>query len=438
MGEFITPDVLPEDTFCRVLLIPNDPKWIGAVSGALLPMIYPSEWISFGGLSPEVTAERCLVMLNEFWASSGCGDVMACCDDIVRINRFNPDTGRPEVSTDNGATWKPSPEDPQNQVKVYPPLVTGGSGGKTKCDAATNASEHINELITATAENLTTAGDVFALAVGVAEAILALVLIIGSAGVLTAPVTAVATAIWAASTSAFSLGVDLFNAYWTVDKKDFILCKLFCNIGENGQFSDAQYQAFLADVYEGLDASPALSIVMNSINALGSRGLSQMASYGAAAESDCDDCACGDEWCKRWLGVFGGDDWTLETNGGGVTTYSGGKFMGGATPDNGATLVGVNISPVNGNVKHMEIDYEWIRTEPAGGVNRLTVEINSVGTFFGIDLTGSGSSTLAFDLDVTDANIRIIGGVFGSGAVINLTRIKMNGDGDNPFGSDNC
>jgi len=291
VGQFITPDVLPEDTFCRVLLIPNDPKWIGVVSGALLPMVYPSEWVSIGGITPEEAAERSQVMLDEFWNSSGCGDIMNCCEDRVQIKRFDPDTGRPQVSFDGGETWQEDPADIQNQIQVLPPIVVTG-GSSTKCDAATNASEHINELITATGENLETASTVFALAIGVAEAILALFLIIVSAGTLAAPVTAVATAIWAAATGVFNLGIAAYNAYWTVDKQDAILCALFCNIGEDGQFTEAQYQAFRTKVKEQLPASPALDIVMTAINAGGARGLSQMASYGNAAEADCSSCEC--------------------------------------------------------------------------------------------------------------------------------------------------
>lgn len=308
MGQFITPDVLPEDTFCRVLLIPNDPKWIGAVSGALLPMMHASEWVSFGGLDPEIVAARCEVMLNEFWASNGCEN-MNCCPPEVAIHRFDPDTGRPQVSYDGGLTWGDDPADPENLVQLYPPLVTEG-GSKTKCDAATNASQHINELITATGENLDTAGDVFELVVAIAAAVLGLVLILVSAGALTAPVTAVATAIWAAGTAAFELGVDLYNAYWTTDKQDAILCSLFCFIGENGQFTEDQYQGFRADIKSTLPASPAFDIVMTAINAVGARGLSQMASYGAAALADCGDCECGDPCdIDNWHNAlwYGGD-----------------------------------------------------------------------------------------------------------------------------------
>lgn len=331
MGQFITPDVLPPTTYCRRLLIPNDPKWIGAVSGALLPMMHASEWVSFGGITPEEAAERAAVMLNQYWTiESSCEDDMACCDDQVKIHRFNPDTGRAEISLDDGVTWQGDPADTQNQINLLPPLVKSG-GGKTRCDAATNGSEHINELITATAENLTTAETVFQLAVGIAEAILGLFLILISAGTLTAPVTLVATSIWAAATALFGLGISAYNAYWTVDKQDLILCLLYCYIGSDGQFTESQYQDWREAMKAQLPASPAFDIVMTAINAGGARGLSQMCSYGNAAEADCSSCDCPqciiDDWSvSLWYGgtyfpegdsnvkgieVARGDDWII-------------------------------------------------------------------------------------------------------------------------------
>lgn len=295
MGQFITPPAIPSDTYCRRILIPNSPEWIGTVTGALMPLIYSSEWVQTTGISPDEAAERALQMFNEYVNSGNdgeCGD-MACCEEKVTLHRFDPDTGRPQISTDDGVTWKSDPADIQNMIPLYPPPVTDG-GSSTKCDAATNASEHINELITATGENLSTAATIFTLAVAVAETILGLFLIIISAGALTAPVTAVATAIWAAATGVFNLGIEAYNAYWTVDKKDAILCALYCNIGDNGHFTDAQYQAFRSKVKSTLPASPALDIIMTAINAGGARGLSQMASYGNAAEADCSSCDCVD------------------------------------------------------------------------------------------------------------------------------------------------
>jgi len=310
LGGFPTPDVIdPPESMRVTLCVPKNRDHLSAFFGALWELTMWNSWqpdAAHTGKELAAVWYRYWLSWNRNMSDEEC-DEMACCPPEVAIRRFNPDTGRPEVSYDDGVTWSDDPDDPENLVQLYPPLVTEG-GDKTKCDAATNASQHISELITATGENLDTAGDVFELVVGIAGAILALVLIIVSAGALTAPITAIATAIWAAGTAAFELGVDLYNAYWTTDKQDAILCALYCHIGENGQFTEEQYQEFRSEIKETLPASPAFDIVMTAINAVGARGLSQMASYGAAALADCASCEpCGAGCADSWVVTFGNE-----------------------------------------------------------------------------------------------------------------------------------
>lgn len=296
-GGIPTPNVIdPPETMEMTLCIPRNKDHMMAFFGALWELTMWDSW------QPDEahTGKELASVWYRYWTSWDrtmneleCEDGMAkCCTPNPELRRIDPETGRPQISYDNGVTWQASPDDVQSQITLLPPLVNVG-GSKTKCDAATNASEHVNELITATGENLTAASNVFALAIGIAEAILALFLILISAGTLTAPVTAVATAIWAAATSLFAMGITAYNAYWTVDKTDAILCAIYCNIGENGQFTEEQYQAFRAKVKAVLPSSPALDIVLTSINAGGAVGMSQMASYGNAAEADCSSCLCG-------------------------------------------------------------------------------------------------------------------------------------------------
>jgi len=258
-----------------------------------MALIYETSWVQTTGITPEEAAQRAEEMFNLYLDSGNdgeCGD-MACCCNKPTLHRIDPETGRPQISTDDGVTWTPDPADIQNQIQKLPPTVGDGLS-KTKCDAATNASEHINELIEATSTNIGTAGDIFTLMVAVAEAALALMVFLVTGGAASPIILAFATAVWAAGSAAFSLGKDGFDTYWTTDKKDAILCALYCNIGDNGQFTESQYQAFRAKVKSQLPASPALDIVMTSINAGGAVGLSNMASYGNAADADCSSCEC--------------------------------------------------------------------------------------------------------------------------------------------------
>jgi len=266
-GGFVPPPEVPDDRKCIKIYIPNDVYDRGAFWGALWELTFSYNWQEFSEGQSRLMADLWReIWIDAYERSNG----MNCCDDQPILHRIDPVTGEQQVSYDNGTTWKPDPDAIPNQITLLPPLVKEGSSS-TKCDAATNASEHINELIDSTGNNIQTAGTVFSLAVAVAEAVLALFLILVSAGTLTAPVTAVATAIWAAATSAFALGYEAYVAYWTVDKKDAILCALFCYIGEDGQFTEAQYQSFRSKVKSQLPASPALDLVMTAINAGGRR-----------------------------------------------------------------------------------------------------------------------------------------------------------------------
>jgi len=281
---FPPPDI---QTACdRPLVCPVfSAEYIPYLVGLLEIYAYPDKFIG-----TEDERQHGVDMMTELrrilMTAQNCG-----CEDVVTLHRFNPETGRPEISTDGGSTWTPDPEDPQNSVPLYPPPVQPG-GSRTKCDAATNAKEHIEDLITGIHDNLSVAATIFDLAVGVAVAILAIVLSVITGGVGSPEAIALAEAIWGAAAAVFALGITAFDDYWTNELKDRVLCALYCTIGENGQFTDAQFAQFKAKVREDLPASPALDIVLTTINGVGSRGLSQMASYGAAADSDCSDCDC--------------------------------------------------------------------------------------------------------------------------------------------------
>lgn len=285
IGKINPPTVGIQDEPTVSICINTD--WVGQLTGIIYPAQYPEWW---AGTLAENRFARMQIrqLLYILSTAEGCNVANTCCEPIPVIKRFNPDTFRPEVSYDNGVTWEPSPDDPQNAIPLYPSPVV--EGGNTKCDAANAGAQHIKDLIDATHNNLTTASTIFGLAVGIAEAILALVLILVTAGAIAPYVTAVATAIWGAATSIFALGIEAFDDYWTSDKTDAILCTLYCNIGDNGQFTESQYQAWRSDIKGTLPASPAFDIIMTSINATGSAGLSQMCSYGLQEGGDCSEC----------------------------------------------------------------------------------------------------------------------------------------------------
>lgn len=53
---WLTGNSIPEDEFCRVIRVPNDPVFIHAISGALLELTYAGNWEQQGTLTPEQQA----------------------------------------------------------------------------------------------------------------------------------------------------------------------------------------------------------------------------------------------------------------------------------------------------------------------------------------------------------------------------------------------
>lgn len=67
---WLTGDAIPEDFFCRVIRVPNDPTFIQAVNGALLDLAYVENWEQHGTLTPEQVAEKFDEIYIEYTQSS--------------------------------------------------------------------------------------------------------------------------------------------------------------------------------------------------------------------------------------------------------------------------------------------------------------------------------------------------------------------------------
>lgn len=329
LGQWITPPSLPPTTYCRRLLIPNSPEWVGIVSGALRELTFASAWRDAYGISAEDAAARALVMYELYLNSGAEGDCedMACCEPEPVLKRIDDETGRPQVSYDGGETWQPDPNDPQFGVMQLPPIVAGGT---TKCDAASNALQHFTDVVNASSSNIATAGSVYALGVAMATVLLEVFIIVVTGGLGSPLALTIAAMLMGVGTSVINMGQEAFDAYWDSDAFDKVLCALYCNIGDNGQFTEDQYQAWRTQMYSDLDSSPALDFVMTTVNAGGAAGLSNMASYGGSADSDCGECGCDPEPLVYWtrsdetiVGLYPDEDGFYEVSTGSETPYAG-------------------------------------------------------------------------------------------------------------------
>jgi hypothetical protein len=133
---YLTPDSVPVGRFCRVIVIPDDPTWVGLVDGILSALSNPLAWRKYGTLTPEEAADAWMAMLTESWET----DNVPCCPEFS----LDPSTGLPQYSNDGGLTWYRFPDGPYNDdTAPYappPPALGKGNAQADKCQAAANAA----------------------------------------------------------------------------------------------------------------------------------------------------------------------------------------------------------------------------------------------------------------------------------------------------------
>lgn len=278
---YLTPDTIPGDTICRTLRIPNNLDWKMIVNGGVSELIYKWNFEQFGLLTPDEVAARFEIMFDEYLISD-CGDCMGCCHETV-LHRVGEGGGL-EINIDGGG-WIPDPSDPRATATLYPPIVFDSH--HTKCDAAINASVHIAHIVAETSDQLGGTGSIIEIAAAIVIGIFALFI---------APETLpeLAPVILPLIAGLLFLGQAAWDAYFTADTDSKILCALFCTIGEDGTFTDAQYAAFLARLAADLPASPAKDYFIQIVSRIGTVGINDYAAIGTSADGDCTDCPCTD------------------------------------------------------------------------------------------------------------------------------------------------
>jgi hypothetical protein len=273
-------------------------SWIPYIIGLLRPAKFPEYWS--GTLDENRNARRDVQnLIDQFQVMESCEDMTNCCLDLYIIQRVNVDTGNVEISIDGGTTWQPAPGSlPTKIIEPAPPVTSGTSA--TKCDAATNAMEQVQGWI----DHVTLAFDIAAglvdFAIAVASAILDAILLILSEGALTAAEAQIIAIITGAITAIWEGGKAIFADYWTPEIKDDILCSLYCTIGEDGHFTDAQFAAFRQKISAKLPGGAAKALFLGFIGSVGRQGLNAMAASGNSALADCAHCACDDDCASSW------------------------------------------------------------------------------------------------------------------------------------------
>lgn len=292
---FPIPAVIDPPKQCLQIEIPNHPDWKAVISGLLFELTYWFNWERTG----DPSGAQCAAVWKEVYNSIDWGVMSCCCDTPSVIVRVNPSTGLIEQSDDGGTTWHSQPGGlPSVIVQPVPPVTSGVAA--TKCDAATNVSMQVDVWIDQVSNDFTTAVTLLEFGVAVLEAILIAVVTILSLGTLTAIEALVLPTIAGALFAAWGAGKTVFDAYWSTDVKDTILCAVFNHIGDDGSFTDAQFSAVWGELNANLPPSPAKMLFMGFLSSVGAAGLNAMAATGLSADADCSDCddveGCWDTW----------------------------------------------------------------------------------------------------------------------------------------------
>lgn len=208
-------------------------------------------------------------------ANRGCG-----CKSPTNT-RFTS-AGYVEQSFDGGLTWERLINDPRFNAPIFPPLV-GPPGPDLPCAGAKSGREVFRLLVAEIKANQ-------AIWEAVATFVASLLAFLGTMLPLIGTVVAVLV-----STLAILLiaaGKAAFDAQMTDAVLDQFMCILFCNIGPDASFTEAQWQEVKQDIVDqfGGIVEPFL---WNNVNTLGPVGLTNICRVFPGLAGDCSACPCG-------------------------------------------------------------------------------------------------------------------------------------------------
>lgn len=245
------------------------------------------------------------------------------------------------------------------------------------------------------------------------------------------------------------------------EAKEAIACELFCLIraANNGNTLTLElYEQWLDIVNDHFDDDPQ-ELWSPGVSWIGDIGRDIAGRHYAFKQfqlglNNCDDdwmilCTdCpSDEWCYTWLGGDGfSPAWSLNAAGGGVSTYDAinDRIVGYKIPAS-STGVSLNITiDADRPIESIEILYSYNQTRNATS-NRVRILADSV---IKADVTPSngsqidkviswtpGSAEYVTELELS-ANINSL--TAADASYLHIKKITVNGQGLNPFGSDNC
>jgi len=265
-------------------------KWIPYIIGLMWPAKFPEYWA--GTLEENRNARRDVQnLINQFQELGGCDTVSNCCLDLYVIQRVDVTTGAVQVSVDGGITWQPKPGVLATKIiEPVPPVISGVA--VDKCQAANNANTKCLEYIENVSTNFTEGVLIIDFGLAVAGNIVAIALILLGQPELIPIETAVLTDIGVAVTGAFEAGKAAWDTYWSIENKQTLFCAMVCTIGDDGAWTQSQFEKLYARVGRDLPTHVAKTLFLAMMGQVNRQGFNVMSAQPSDANLSCDDCNC--------------------------------------------------------------------------------------------------------------------------------------------------
>jgi len=354
------------------------------------------------------------VIRKRLWEQEVTGDIV----------RWNIVEGYFETYDPASDTWHENPEaDPRMNPMYRLPVRTTGD---VVCDCAANMRAALEDMI-----------DQFFIAVEVIQIANA---ILGIIAVFQPGFGLLAAIIIAAVELIIEIGIAQVLFDFTEEAWDEIQCLLYNNLEEDGTITPAGMSEVISQsgsIDPGSVIEPVLSILFGILGEVG------LSNAGAAGDEigDCSECGV---WCYEY-------DFTVDNGGftaaqGDYVTDEGWQtvlvYAGGDPARGRRQLIISRDLPVEATVKRIELYFTRTlgNTTAVSGsgiyTDAFSVTIKSIGI--------SDASPSIYNGTLTIDNIGIalaVGGCDGCGdpgGVGVVQKIRFYGDGENPFGEDNC
>jgi len=417
---------VPAGTQCIMLCIPAGEQYKRQLMGGLYEFTH---WNAY-----ERDATHKATQVAQAWRN-------AILEGMLNCYQFRTNGGKSEYSTDGGATWTPTPDvidpghtfDPRNDE----PLLPERGGSNIPCLAAANATACYVELHREVVEWYNN--------VGVAVVLLgALALALGIFFPVSWAVTGLAISSTGLAIIFLAHTASLNIAAFTTTIQQQLTCILTCRADAAGRWDADAYAGVLADIADKTgDMWRLIEHYISDVS--GIQGLNNAGTTTSVASYDCSACVC--NFCYLFDSTSGLDTWNIAE---GAGVYSGGMWVhtdvvygGGARR---SILITIDFSAVT--LTDVIIHFDLTKGTYNGSTSGLYLwreNSNLLASWSNTVLNSGNNQVKAWNGSQSCSRLVIqLASSYDPSApyvydgLCHILGIEIRGNGDNPWGEDNC